>query len=643
VDSLTLGLAATVILGVGCQWLAERFALPSILLLLVAGVLAGPVTGIIEPDELFGPLLFPSVSLAVAVLLFEGGLGLRVGKLAAGRGPVIRLVTVGVLLTWLVAFATIWALLGFDPRLAALAGAILVVSGPTVIGPVLRLARPREPTASILRWEGIFVDPVGAVLAVVVFSAVYEGESSVVGGAVQVAVTALGGGAVGLLAALGLVWALQHHLVVDRLHNAVTLMTVFAAYTGANAVSPDAGLFAATVAGVVLANQDRAPIAHIAEFEENLGTLILAGLFVVLGARIDLARVGDIALPTLGVILVLVVVARPLAVWASTIGSGLGGRDRAYLALLAPRGIVAAAVSSLFAIELDEMGEPAGDLVPLTFTVIFVTVALYGLLGRPLARWLRVGSPLPGGVAMVGGSPWILDLAERLVDDDVPVLIVSKDAAEVAEASRRGLLVYDGELDGDGFAEALESVGIGQALVLSGKADLDALAVVGFSQVVGRANTYRLPVSGDDEVERVGPFGRSRGRRAFPAGTTASDLAERVARGQRFVTLPPRAATVDGDGDGDGDTLALFELAEGRPPRVVTGSSPDGAADRRRIVLAAQPDEAAAGLSGPVGGDGGEPGGRAPGDPGSGDPGSGDPGSGDPGSGGRAGKPGSGA
>lgn len=578
-DELTRGLVAVVVFGVACQWLAARLHLPSILLLLVAGILAGPVTGFVDPDDLLGDLVFPAVSLGVAVLLFEGGLGLRFRRLAEGRATVLRLVTVGVAVTWGVAAVAIWLLFDVTVELAVVAGSILVVSGPTVVLPVLRVARLREPTTSILRWEGIFIDPIGAVLAAAVFSAVYESGSGVAGSALNVATTAVSGTLVGLLAAAGIVFALQRHLVDDDLQNPVTLMVVLAAFAVANAIRPEAGLFAATVAGVALANQRRVPLRHIAEFEESLGTLIAAVLFVILGARLDLGDLGAVALPALLLCVILVLVGRPVAVWASTIGSTLGGRDRAYLACMAPRGIVAAAVSSLFAIELEERGVAAEPLVPLTFAVIFVTVTVYGLGAKRAAGWLRVASPPPRGMALVGTAPWILDLAEHLLDEDVPVLVVSPDADDAEGVLARGVLLYDGPLEGEDFTEAIETVGIGQAVILSGRPALDALAVRAFTEAVGQANTFVLSRDG---APAGGTSSRSRGRQAFPEGVTASTIEERVSRGAHFTTVG--AGTVESLSD----TTPLFVHVPDRPPRVVTPENGTLPAESRVTVLSSR-------------------------------------------------------
>ncbi|MFV2039374.1 MAG: cation:proton antiporter, partial [Acidimicrobiales bacterium] len=375
-QSLAIGLAAIILFGVFAQWLAARLRIPSILVLLAAGVLAGPVAGLVEPDELFGETIFPLVSLAVGLLLFEGGLSLRLDGFRQASSTVLRLVTIGALVTWLVAAGAAALLFDLSTEITFLLGAILVVSGPTVVIPLLRQARPQSPIAETLRWEGIVIDPIGAALAVLVLNLALGEDDSWPLIAVDLLLTVVVGVGIGLAAAALLTFAIVRFQVADNLLNPVAILFAVTAFTASNAIIAEAGLFATTTLGIALANQRLAPASAIAHFQEELGPLMLAGLFVVLGAQVDLGDIADVALPSAALALVLVLVARPLVVWLSTLGSGLPWRQRLYLSSLAPRGIVAASVASLFALELERAGVEAGQLVPITFSVIFVTVLI---------------------------------------------------------------------------------------------------------------------------------------------------------------------------------------------------------------------------------------------------------------------------
>ena len=582
-SDLGVGLAAIVVLGVGAQLLASRLRIPSVLLLLLVGGLAGPVVGVVDPDELFGDLLFPAVGLAVGILLFEGGLGLRFADLERhGRGPIIRLITIGVLVTWVIGGVAAYFLIDVDRNAAVLIGAILVVSGPTVVLPLLRFARVREPVNGILRWEGIFIDPVGATLAIVVLDAVIE-EEGAMASLERILTTTASGTAAGLVGA-GVITLLFHrHWVPDHLHNPFTLAMVVAAYAGADLVLPEAGLFATTVMGVALANQRWAPIAHIREFEENLGSLILAGLFIVLGARIDPDQFLEFLPEAVALALVLIVVARPAAVYLSTVGSGLSFVERAYLVCLSPRGIVAAAVSALFALELDEAGQPVEALVPVTFVVIVVTVLFSGVAARVGAKRFRVARPEPRGVAFIGGPDWVVELAEWLSDREVPTLVVTTDPLEALEASSRGVLTYTGKVDSEDLLLAMDSVGVRVAIAVSRFQELNTLCIERSADAIGRANVYYLPrTEEDDEENAESAHAAVIARRPFGRETTQLRIEQLVAEGWQLVTVSKDTFDVGGlDG-----AVPLITIDEDGPSVLTTAPERPPSAGSERAYLA---------------------------------------------------------
>jgi len=520
-----IGIAAVVFCGVASQWIAARLRIPSIVVLLTVGVLVGPVSGLIEPDDLFGDLLFPLVSLGVAILLFEGGLNLRVDRLAGARSTVIRLVTVGVATTAVVAFVALKLILPIDNGQAALIAAIVTVSGPTVVMPLLRLARPREPAGAILRWEGIFIDPVGVVLAVVVLDAVIE-DQTIVEMLVRIGVTAVAGTVVGAAASILLLWVLHRHWVPDHLHNGVVLMAVLSAFAIADLLRHEAGLFATTILGVAMANQRDVDVEHIHEFEENLGQLVLGGLFIVLAARVDLGAVWDNLDRTLLFVAVLILIGRPLCVLASTLGSDVPWSTRRFLMWMAPRGIVAASAASLFELQLIEAGRDPAFLVPVVFSTIIATVTIYGFTAAPMARWLRVARTAPIGVAFLGAPDWARQLAARLADHEVPVLMITNRPFEARAATREGLLVFNGRLDSEDLAIALETVGISEAVALSRTEELNAFGVARFIGELGRAQVWHLPPADDGAEQR-----HSLGRRPFGRGVSQASIEERVRSG----------------------------------------------------------------------------------------------------------------
>lgn len=392
---LLLGIGTIIVFGVGAQVLASRFRVPGVLVLLTAGLIAGPLTGLVVPDELFGELLFPGVSLAVGLLLFDGGLQLQIRRIRAWRGVVTRLVTVGVLVTWVVASLVIDLVTDLDGETAWLLGAVLVVSGPTVVIPLLRRFNPTAPSGEILEWEGILIDPIGAMLGVIMLDVVLHDDSAIdalgsIGATVGVGVGA------GILGGLITVVLLRMPQMTQLLRAPVALAVAVAAFTIANVVVPEAGLFATTTVGILLANQSWTPIEDVAAFEEGVGVLALGGLFVILGARIPLDALADSVVPGLLLLAILILVARPLAVLVSTFGSGLDRPSSLFISSLAPRGIVAAATASVFALELEAEGEPGSDtLTSITFVVIIGAGLIYGLGTGPVGRRLGVISSTP--------------------------------------------------------------------------------------------------------------------------------------------------------------------------------------------------------------------------------------------------------
>ena len=388
-QSIPTALAGIVVLGIGSQWLATRLKIPSILLLLVTGMLAGPITGFIDPDELLGKLLLPVVSLSVAVILFEGSMSLRMSQLKEIGRPLLWLLTVGVAITAAICTLAAHWILGFSLQRSLLLGSILTVTGPTVVGPLLQHIRPIGRVGSLAKWEGIVVDPIGAILAVLVFAAARAMRVAEIEDAAMIAVigflkTLLTGTVFGAAAAYALREFLRRHWIHDHLQSPVTLALVMLTFTGSNLVQHESGLVAVTLMGLILANQRDVAVQHILHFKENLTVLLISCLFIVLTARLSLSSIADFGWSGPAFVAVVILIARPLSVMVSTSGCGLPMSERLFLSWLAPRGIVAAAVASVFALELGG----AKEFVSAAFLVIIGTVLVYGLTAGWVARRL---------------------------------------------------------------------------------------------------------------------------------------------------------------------------------------------------------------------------------------------------------------
>jgi NhaP-type Na+/H+ or K+/H+ antiporter len=539
-ERLLIELAGIVVLGIGAQWLAWRLRLPSILLLLGLGFLAGPATGFIDPDALFGDLLFPLVSLCVGLILFEGGLSLRLADLREIGRPLWNLITVGALVTWALASWGGRSLLGLGVGPALLLGAILVVTGPTVIGPLLRHVRPTGRVAAVAHWEGIVIDPVGAVLAVLVYEALSVAPSSGPLAAARAALPQLGitlvvGLVVGGLFALAALETLRRFWVPDSLQSPLLLMLVAGAFAASNLVQAESGLLTVTVMGVALANQRFVPVKHLIEFKENLRVLLIASLFILLAARVSPADFTALGWRGPVFVAFLVLVVRPLSVLAATAGTSLEPRERVFLAWLAPRGIVAASVASVFALRMGD-GDGGRGLVPATFLVIVGTVAVYGLTAAPLARRLGLSNPNPQGILFASAHPGARAIAHAVKAAGFPVLLVDNNRGNAAAARLQGLpTAFMSVLSEDALDEGSQG-GLGRLVALTPDDEVNALAALSFREVFGRAEVYQLPPrkGGSPRLESAAPH--LRGRYLFAPGATYDALDERFASGQVVKT-----------------------------------------------------------------------------------------------------------
>jgi NhaP-type Na+/H+ or K+/H+ antiporter len=523
-----------------CQWLAWRLKLPAILFLLLTGILAGPVLHLLDPQEMFGPLLMPLVSLAVALILFEGSLTLHLSEWREIGSVVHRLVTIGALSTWVViAVATHW-LLDFDWMLAILFGSLTLVTGPTVIVPMLRVVRPKASIANILRWEGIAIDPIGALLAVVVYSFIIASSK---GNGLEESLLTFGGVILcGSLFGVSGGWLLgtliRRQWLPEYLHNLAALAAVLGIFIGSNEVTNESGLLAVTLMGMWLANMKGVDVRHILHFKENLSVLLISGLFILLAARLDLNAMIGLGPLVLILLLVIQFIARPLNVLLSTAGSSLGWRERALLAWIAPRGIVAAAVSAIFAIRLHEAGhQGALLLVPLTFAVIIGTVVLQSATARPLARLLKVAEPAPSGFLIIGANGPARTLGKALQQLGSRVLLTDSSWENIRVARMEGLPTYFGNPASQHADAHLDLVGLGHLLALSPSGEMNTLALMRFRHELGHQRMFGL--ASDQESRRTDKHRTSlehRGNQLGSEALTYAKLASQLSQGAELYS-----------------------------------------------------------------------------------------------------------
>lgn len=584
-------LALVPALGILAQWLAWRTQLPSILLLLAFGVILGQfihpdhlledLTGATELSELTGiptqvgpALLFPLVSLSVAVILFEGGMSLQIRELREAGSATFRLVTIGVAVTMPLTACAAHYVLEFPWRLSLLLGAILTVTGPTVIGPLLRQIRPSRRVASTLKWEGIVIDPVGAVLAVLVFEEIVlsRHESlNVMATSMLLTKIILVGLLLGIMGGVFLSQALRRYWLPDSLQGVAALALALGLFAISNHFAEESGLIAVTVFGVWLANQKGTEIEHVIEFKEHLRTLLIGCLFILLGSRLDPMSVIDLGWPGLAFLVIMILLVRPLSVFVSLLGTPLNWREKTFISTMAPRGIVAAAVSSVFALKLQQseggeaaaMEEQAFQLITVTFLVIIGTVAFYGLVAGPVARLLGLARPNPQGLLIAGGDSWVRQLAKILTDLKVDVMLVDLNYNKVAAARMDGVRAECVNILSDHAREELQLDGIGRFLAMTPNDEVNSLAVSEFQSTFGRAETYQLDFTRRSASESRSLSHSLTGRILFGNKLTFSALRDRMEAGAilKATTLSDEFMMDDFRARNGKDALVMFVMS----------------------------------------------------------------------------------
>ncbi|HBJ39883.1 MAG TPA: sodium:proton exchanger, partial [Hyphomonas sp.] len=500
-------------LGIGAQWVAWRIQAPAIVLMALAGLAVGPLWTVVFGEPLLNPekvfnsgsseLLRPIVSLAVAVILFEGGLVLKFENLRDAGAAVRRMVFLGGPLAWaLGTFAAHYAA-GLDWGSSVVFAGVLVVTGPTVIMPLLRQSKLGGRTGQFLKWEGIVNDPVGALFAVAAFEIIRvaaTGESILGKGAMIIVAAALG---VGLGFAFGwaIVRAFRQGWTPEYLKAPIIFASIILCYALAEMIEKEIGLVAVTAYGMTLANSRLAGLAELRKFKEDIAVLLVSGVFVILTANLtpDVIR-RALTWNTLAFLLAMLFIVRPLSVWIATFGT-LKRNEAILLGWIAPRGIVAVAVSSLFATLLEDLGRRgdsrfyfsgAEQITPLAFAMVFVTVVLHGFTIGPMARRLGLARKERPGVLLVGVNPWSIDLAKVLKDVGIEPILADNNWRRLRPAREAGLNTFFGEVLSEEAEVRLDHAAFDQVVGLSANEPYNALVSGHFAPELGRHRVYQL-------------------------------------------------------------------------------------------------------------------------------------------------------
>lgn len=487
-------LSGVVGLGIAAQWLAWYLKQPSILFLLLIGIIVGPVLGYFDPDLVLGELMFPFISLGVAIILFEGSLTLEFDEIKQHGTVVQMLVSVGVLITIAIVALSTYLLFDVDPLIALLFGALVCVTGPTVIMPLLRSVRPNKTISNILKWEGIIIDPIGAIAVVLIYEYIISGgEASSLLLFAKIVVLAT---AIGMAGAWALAFLMRRNMIPEFLRNVFTLAFVLLLFSISNHLEHESGLLTVTVMGVALANWPKFPRDTILEFNESLTILLISVLFIILAARVELESLMSVGVAGLVLLAIVMFVARPLSVWASSIGSNLKTNEKLMISWIGPRGIVAAAISSLFAIRLQEYDIQGVELlVPLVFMVIIGTVMIQGLGAKMVANFLGVREPETNGILVVGSNPVALMIATSLKEQGFDVIIAHNNYTNIAKARMSGLRTYFGNPVSDHADHHLDLIGIGHLFAMSIDKELNTLSEIHYRHEFGEQKIFRLKFS----------------------------------------------------------------------------------------------------------------------------------------------------
>lgn len=539
-ESQALVIATIGVLGIGAQWVAWRTGWPAIVLMLFAGFMAGPVLGLINPEEAFGELMEPMISIGVALILFEGGLSLDLRELRHSGDAVWRLATIGVIVGWALGAAAGFYIAGLVWPVAVLFGGILIVTGPTVVLPLLRQSSVKTRPASILKWEAIVNDPTGALCAVIAYEYFRKVAESPGASVVEVVppliIAAVLAGLIGYAAARVIAFLFPRGAVPEYLKVPVLFITVIFVFVLSNKIEHEAGLVAVTVMGVALANMGVTSLRSIHPFKENIAVLLVSGIFILLSASLqweELAYLQTSFRPLL-FLLALLFLVRPATVLISLLGSSVPWNERLFIAWVAPRGIVLVAISGLFALRLGDLGIEGGQLlIGLSFAVVVATVVAHGFTIDIAARLLGIKGDTRPGLIIVGSTRWTIALAKEMTALGTPVMIVDPSWQRLGAARREGLPFYHGEILNEATEHNLDLTPFQVLVAATDNEAYNALVCNEFAHEIGRDSVYQLGESADDDDRHALPPS-IRGRALFESGFGVTDVNERQAQGWVF-------------------------------------------------------------------------------------------------------------
>ncbi len=505
-----LELAGIIILGIIAQWVAWRLKLPAILPLILIGLLVGPISTLYTADgaKLIEPIwngekgLFPGdglyyfVSLAISIILFEGGLTLKKAEIQ-NVGPVItKLITLGSLVTFFAGAVAAHFIFDLSYQISFLFSALIIVTGPTVITPILRNIPLKKDLSTVLKWEGILIDPIGALAAVLVFEfiSVGEGQAYTQTALIEFGKILLFGFTFGFTFAHGLAFAIKKNFIPHYLLNVVSLSVVLLVFVESDIFAHESGLLAVVVMGMVLGNMDLPNIKELLYFKESLSVLLISILFILLAANINIS---DLELiynwKTLVLFAVIILVIRPLGVFLSAMGSNLKLNEKLFVSWVGPRGIVAAGIASLFGSKLISKGEPGAEYItPLVFMIVLGTVLLNATTARVFAKLVGVFLKKSEGILILGASKVSRLIGDYLHKNKRHVVLIDNNQTNVNKAKKLGLEALSANIYSDSLVDNIELNDVGYLMALTGNSEINRYAIEKFEKQFGENGSFRL-------------------------------------------------------------------------------------------------------------------------------------------------------
>ncbi|MYL34586.1 sodium:proton antiporter [Pontibacillus yanchengensis] len=525
-------------LGVGSQWIGWKYRIPAIVVMSIVGLLVGPVFGILQPAEDFGNLFTPIVSIAVAIILFEGSLSLDFREVRGLGRPVLRIVTLGAFIAWLLGSLGAHYVADLSWAVAFVIGGLFIVTGPTVILPLLRQAKLKPRPAAILKWEGIIVDPFGALLSVFAFEIIdfLTAEDVTANALLFFFFASFLAVVIGYVLGKCLGYMFEHGHVPEFLKSPVMFAVVILCFTVADEIAHETGLLAVTAMGMTLANMHISSIEDMRNFKENISVLLVSAIFVMLTASLSVDTLMQIFnLNIIAYVLIMLFLVRPLSIWVSTIGTDLSFAERTLVGWIAPRGIVALTVAGYFASVLLEAGfEDASILTSLTFALVFATVCAHGFSIGWLAKKLDLAIDGQPGVLIVGGSSFSAELAKVLKELKIPVLITDSSWQRLIPVRKSGVPFMKEEILSEQTEYHLDMTPYEYMIAASELDSYNALVCNTFVPEIGRSNLFQLTLHNrrGDDLEAMG--NTIGGRLLFNEQATWEHLNDKVDSGYVF-------------------------------------------------------------------------------------------------------------